>query len=293
MKSLGRLVAVGTCIAALGLTQAVTMAAPAGAGDSAEDQGGVPVVDGVEITATYLYEGMPFFQGGYILKGPQLDNFVSIDCGANGVVNPAGGPDGAPECSFHPAVTEATVTITGDVPWFEIASSFEVVPYWSFDDKTYVKGEPITITAPKPGKLTMEQAAQAYLDIGGAVNVQLGLALDKIDAWNETTTGAQAAADVASLDQAFDEAKNDLKTMQKGYPPAKKAIKKQLKAINALQADLTAAASINSGVDLEKWKEKFDEHISDLADTSKAVRAKLGLPAANEDDGTGEDISAE
>jgi hypothetical protein len=281
LRSFGRVVAVVMCVAALGVAQAVTVALPASAGDIPEDQGDVPIVDGITIVATYGYERMPFFEGGYVLKRPQLDNFVSIDCGASGTVNPAGGPDGAPECGFHPAVTEATVTITGKVPWFEIATSFELVPYWSFDDQTYVKGDPITIKAPKSGKVTKEEAGQTYLDIGATVNAQVTEVVGKITTWDTKTTGKQAAADVANLDQAFDEARHDLKTLQKDYPHAKKAIKKQLKAINALQADLTAAASINQGVDLAKWKEQFDKHLTDLSDASNEVRDKLGLPGVD------------
>ena len=282
MRSLGRVVAAMICVAALGVAQAVIVAAPGGAGDIPEDQGDVPTVDGVTIVATYRYEGMPFFEGGYVLKQPQLDNFVSIDCGANGEVNPVGGPDGAPECGFHPAVTEATVTITGKVPWFDVSKSFVLVPYWSFDDKTYEKGDPITITAPKPGKLTKAQAGEFYLGVGTAVNLQVTQVVGKIEAWGEQTTGKQAAADVKSLDQELDDAKDDLKSLQKSYPPAKKAIKAQLKAINALQADLTAVGGINEGVDLANWKEQFDEHLQDLSNASDDVRAKLGLPASDQ-----------
>ena len=74
LRSLGRVVAVVLCVAALGVTQAVTVALPAGAGDiPEEEQVDVPIVDGVTIVATYGYERMPFFEGGFILKRPQLD----------------------------------------------------------------------------------------------------------------------------------------------------------------------------------------------------------------------------
>jgi len=281
MRPLRCVVALVACVVALGVARPAILAAPAGAGDVPEDQGDLPTVDGNAIVATYRYEGKPFFEGGYILKMPQADNFESIDCGANGTVNPGGGPDGAPECGFHPAVTEATVTITGKVPWFDVAKSFQVVPYWSFDDKTYVRGDPITIKAPKSGKVTSEQAGQAYLEIGAAVNFQLTQIVGKIEAWDKKTTGKQAAADVASLDQALDEAKDDLKALRKDYPPAKKVTKAQIKAINALQGDLTAVGSVNEGLDLAKWKEQFNKHLQDLSDASDKVRAKLGLPATN------------
>lgn len=288
LRSLGRVVTVVMCVATLGVAQAATVALPAGAGGvPEEDQGDVPKVEGITIVANYRYEGMPFFEGGFILKQPQLENFVSIDCGPNGAVNPVGGPDGAPECGYHPAVTEATVTITGKLPWFEIASSFVLVPYWSFDDKTYVKGDPITLKAPKAGKVTQEHAGQTYLDIGTTVNLEVAQVVGTIEAWNDKTTGAQAVADLANLDEALDDAKKDLKGLQKDYPPAKKTIKKQLKAIKALQADITAAGGLNDGVDLTKWKVQFNEHLADLSDASNNVRAKLGLPAVDAGDSGG------
>ena len=272
MQALGRVLTVVVCVAAM------TVAAPAGAGDIPEEQGDPPTVDGLEIVGTYKYEGKPFFEGGYILKQPQLDNFVSIDCGEHGEVNPVGGPDGAPECGFHPAVTEATVTITGRMPWFDVSPSFELVPYWSFDDETYVQGDPIIISAPKSGKVTkQERAGQRYVGISEVVNLKVTTAVEKIHSWDEDTTGKQAIADVTDLEQQFDEAKADLKKLQKVYPPAKQAIKEQRKAIDALQADLAAVGGINEGVDLASWKERFDGHLKDLSDASIDVRAKLGL----------------
>lgn len=277
--------ALAACFGALGVVQAFAVAAPVGAGDVPEDQGDEPVVDGVTIVATYRYEGMPFFQGGYILRMPQADNFLSIDCGANGVVNPIGGPEGAPECAFHPAAKEATVTITGKVPWFEVEQSFVLVPYWSFDDKTYVKGDPITITAdaPKPAPTAKEQAGVAYLEVSTTVNLELEDTLPKVRAWDATTTGKQAAADVADLDKALERAKTDLKKkVRKKYPGAKKAIKAQIKAIDAVRAHLLAAGGINEGVDLVKWMDKFEQYLEKLADTSDEVRARLGLAATND-----------
>lgn len=282
MRSLGRVVAV-TCVAVLGVAQAVAMAAPAGAGDIPEDQVDVPTIDGVTITATYRYEGKPFFEGGFILPRPQMDNFVSIDCGPNGAVNPVGGPGGAPECGFHPAVTEATVTITGAAPWFDVAKSFELVPYWSFDDETYVKGDPITIRAPKSSKLTQALAGERYQGIATAVNLEVTATVEKIKSWDEETTSKQAIADVEGLDRELDEAKGNLKKLQKKYPPAKQVIKEQRKAIDALQADLAAVGGINEGLDLANWKERFDGHLQDLVDASNNVRGKLGLILVFED----------
>lgn len=278
MRAFGSVVAVAL-VAVLGAAPAVMVAAPAGAGDIPGDQVDVPVVDGVTITATYRYEGKPFFEGGFVLPRPQMDNFVSIDCGATGAVNPVGGPGGAPECGFHPAVTEATVTITGQVPWFEVDRSFELVPYWSFDDKTYVKGDPITVKAPKTSSkvITKEVAGQRYLDIAEPVNQQSAAAVEKIKAWLEDTTGKEAAADVAFLDRALDKAKKKLKKLQKAYPPAKEEIAAQLEAIDAVKADLAVVPAINEGVDLAEWKEQFNGHLAGLKDASDGVRAELGL----------------
>lgn len=260
------------------------VAAPAGAGDIPEDQVDVPIVDGVTITATYRYEGKPFFEGGFILPRPQMDNFVSIDCGANGEVNPVGGPDGAPECGFHPAVTEATVTITGDQPWFDVEKSFELIPYWSFDDKTYVKGDPVKVKAPRSGKvLTKDEAGQRYLDIVAAVNVEVTAVVEKVKSWFVDTTGQEAMADVKGFDRALDEAKRELKKLQKKYPPAKQEIADQRKAIDAVQADLATVGALNEGVDLASWKEQFDGHLKDLTDASDAVRGALGLILIFED----------
>jgi hypothetical protein len=284
MRSLGRVVAVVTCVAALGVAQAVTVAAPAGAGDIPEDEVDVPTVEGVTIIATYRYEGMKFFESGFILKQPQLDNFVSIDCGANGAVNPVGGPDGAPECGFHPPVTEATVTITGKKPWFDVEKSFDLIPYASFDDETYEKSAPVTIKAPKSGKVTtQEQAGERYLKISDAVNQKVTTTVEKVKSWDEETTGKQAVADVEGLVQEFDHAKAKLKKLQKKYPPAKQEIDEQRKAINAVQADLAAVGAINEGLDLANWKEKFDDHLKDLSNASDAVRGKLGLILIFED----------
>lgn len=281
MRSVGRVVAAVTVVAALGAAQAVVVAAPVGAGDIPEEQVDVPTVDGVTITATYRYEGKPFFEGGFILARPQMDNFVSIDCGEGGAVNPVGGPGGAPECGFHPAVTEATVTITGAEPWFDVEKSFELVPYWSFDDETYVKGDPITIKAPKADKKA--QAGERYQGIATDVNLAVTFTVENIKAWDEETTGKQAVGDVQNLVQELDDAKKKLKKLQKAYPPAKQQIKEQRTAIDALQADLALVGGINEGVDLASWKEQFDGHLKDLSEASDGVRGALGLILIFED----------
>lgn len=264
---------------------ATVLAGPGGAGDIPEEQVDVPTVDGVTITATYRYEGKPFFEGGFILPRPQMDNFVSIDCGANGEVNPAGGPEGAPECGFHPAVTEATVTITGAQPWSEVDRSFELVPYWSFDDKTYVQGEPVTVKAPKKSGtvITKGHAGERYLGISDPVNQQAAAAVEKIKAWDEETSGKEAAADVAFFDRALEKAKKKLKKLEKAYPPAKEAIAAQRQAIDALRGDLAVVPAMNEGVDLAEWKDSFNAHLQALKDASDSVRGKLGLIAIFED----------
>src|SRR5262245_21302531 len=231
VRRFGRVWTVAVCVATLGAVHAVAVAAPALAGDIPEEEGGAPKVDGLQIIGHYGYHGMKFFQGGYILKQPQLDNFVSIDCGDNGEVNPAGGPDGAPECSFHPGVTEATVTLTGQKPWFDLEPSFDVIPYWSFDDKTYEQGDPITLEAPKSAKTKKEKAGERYLVIGEAVNQKVRTVAEKVRSWDQDTTGKEAMADVKELDQQFDQAKKDLKKLQKFYPKAKQVITEQRKAI--------------------------------------------------------------
>lgn len=95
------------------------------------------------------------------------------------------------------------MTLTGEQPWLDGEKSFEVIPYWSFDDKTYEQGAPIKIKGPKAS--TQEQAEQCYVRISDVVNQQVTFTVEKIKSWDDETTGEQALGDVQGLDQRLDE----------------------------------------------------------------------------------------
>ncbi len=275
-----RWVAAVFCVGAVGVP-ALGTAASASVSRGTEETD-PPVVDGTTITWTYRGEQqMPFFEAGLQLSPKVKANIASIDCGEGGEENPAGGPDGAFECGYHPAVSAATVVLTGDEPWFEVQKTIKMTPYTSYDDQTYEIYEPITVKQGAPGKLTKEEAGAAYLDAVEPVNEAISAYKEKVAAWTDKTKGTQAAKDGAELDEALDAVVDDLEKLKDQYKPAEKAINAQIKAVKKLKGDITAAGGINEGLDKAKFDEQLDKHIEKVKTASDKVRAKLGLPATN------------
>jgi len=276
----GVAVAVSLCVCAVGV---LVPTAVAGTSVSHESEPmDPPMVDGTKITWTYRGDsGKAFFEGGYKMAPNLQANVASIDCGQGGEQNPAGGPDGALECGYHPPVTEAAIVLTGKEPWFDVSKMIVLTPFTSYDDKGYEVYKPVTIKAPASDKLTKAEAGAAYLEAVKPVNDAITAYKAKAAAWTDKTKGTQAAKDGTDLDKALDAVVTELKKLKDQYEPAAKAIKAQIKAVKALQGDITAAGALNEGLDKAKFDKQLDDHIDKLSKASDKVRTKLGLPAPN------------
>lgn len=277
MRAAWRRLAIVICAGVVGGTALATAAGASVARGPEETD--PPLVDGTTLSWTYHGDQrMPFFEAGLKMSEKLKANIASIDCGEGGEENPAGGPDGAFECGYHPAVTEATVILTGDEPWFEVSKTIKLTPYASYNDQDYEIYAPVTVKAGPPAKLTKEEAGAAYLDAVRPVNDALVAYRDKVAAWTDETKGTQAAKDGAELDQAIDAVVDELEKLKGQYKPAEKAINAQIKAVKKLKGDITAAGAINEGLDIEGFDDQLDAHIDKLKKASDKVRAKLDLP---------------
>jgi hypothetical protein len=249
-----------------------------GVGSAAPKPPPAPTISGTTFTSTYSSDdGRPFFEGGYQFKPSVLANVVGVECSNGGVGRLGAGPDRSPECSFHPAVKSATVTIRGRVEWLSLSKDIRARQFWSYNDRDYEYGPWITLHPKKFSLADVKaEAAKGYLAFTTPVNTAVSQFSLLEQAWGPSTPITQLRTDSLPLLTSFREVRPRLLDVAKLYEPVQSALKKQVGLIKVCELDLTSL--VKPKTKIKKWKKQFHKDLLKLIKASGTVRSDLGLP---------------